>query len=263
MPTKLTQENLIKISQNHYLNTDNFNMKNCDHQMFWPVFDTGIYEVPNTKDFELPFIILSNHYTDEECNKFIDFYNNYKKENELISAAVGTSNVQDTSIRDAKNVFIENELQDFYYSKFEPIREIINTKYCTKLIDKPVLLYLGYEKDGHYIAHNDSCQNYPDGTFKYDYTDRKFTVLSILTNQVETEDELNNYDTHIGGSLEFTRIVSVVNSEEETIKYKLKKGDVLIFPSTPFYEHKVHKVLDGIRATMVQWWDAEILKKEK
>lgn len=259
MLKKLTQENLIKISQNHYLNTDTFNMKNCDHQMFWPVFDTGIYEVPNIKDFELPFILIKKHFNDEDCNKFIDFYNDYKKENELTNAAVGISNVQDTSIRDTKNVFIENELQDFYYSKFEPIRECINMKYCTKLIDKPVLLYLGYEKDGHYIAHNDSCQNYPGGTFKYDYDDRKFTVLSILTNQVQNEDELNNYDTHIGGSLEFTRIC---DNNYETIKYELKKGDVLIFPSTPFFEHKVHKVIDGIRATMVQWWDAEILKKE-
>ncbi len=263
MPKKLIQENLIKISKNHYLNMNNFNMKNCDHQMFWPVFDTGIYEMPDTskfKDLELPFIIIPKHFDDSDCNKFIDFYNIYKKENELTNALVGTNNTNDTNIRNAKNVFIENELEEFYYSKFDKIREIINTLYNTKLINKPVLLYLGYEKDGHYIAHNDSCQNFPDGTFKYDYTDRKFTVLSILTNQIDTTEELNNYDTHIGGSLEFTR---VVNDKEETIKYKLKKGDVLIFPSTPFFEHKVHKVIDGIRATMVQWWDAEILKKEK
>ena len=259
MPKKLIQENLIKISKNHYLNTDNFNMKNCDHQMFWPVFDTGIYEVPETKHFELPFFIIPNHFTDEECNKFIDFYNDYLKENELIEATVGTSNIHDTSVRNAKNLFIENELENFYYTKFEPIKELVKNKYNVTLINRPVLLYLGYKKDGHYIAHNDSCQNFPDGTFKYDYTDRKFTVLSILTNQIDNEDELNDYDTHIGGSLEFTRIC---DNNYETIKYELKKGDVLIFPSTPFFEHKVHKVLSGIRATMVQWWDVDILKKE-
>ena len=51
-------------------------------------------------------------------------------------------------------------------------------------------------------------------------------------------------DDYEGGDVEFSRY---------GLRFKAKKGDLLIFPSNFMYNHKVHPVTDGLRYVVVQW----------
>ncbi|MGC9350564.1 MAG: 2OG-Fe(II) oxygenase [Sulfurovum sp.] len=42
----------------------------------------------------------------------------------------------------------------------------------------------------------------------------------------------------------------------ETVKIKAEAGDMVIFPSNPYFSHEVLPVKEGYRLTLVQWHDA-------
>lgn len=84
--------------------------------------------------------------------------------------------------------------------------------------------YTQYKTNDFYDWHNDS------GNSKLQY--RKLSMVVGLT---------DDYD---GGDL-------ILFNSSKPIKYKLKKGDCILFPS--FILHKVSKVKKGIRKTLVMW----------
>ena len=63
-----------------------------------------------------------------------------------------------------------------------------------------------------------------------------------LTRRISMTYYLN--DEYEGGDVEFKR---------HGLRFKAKKGDLLIFPSNFMYNHQVHPVTDGLRYVVVQW----------
>jgi hypothetical protein len=63
-----------------------------------------------------------------------------------------------------------------------------------------------------------------------------------LTRRISMTYYLN--DEYEGGDVEFKR---------HGLRFKAKKGDLLIFPSNFMYHHQVYPVTDGLRYVVVQW----------
>ena len=56
-----------------------------------------------------------------------------------------------------------------------------------------------------------------------------------------------------GGELMFNYLYG---SEGEPVKIKPDAGDMIVFPSNPYFSHEVLPVHEGYRLTLVQWHDA-------
>lgn len=87
--------------------------------------------------------------------------------------------------------------------------------------------FLKYEKDGKYEIHKDSG----NGSL------RELTTI------------INLNDDYEGGEFVFYS----PNHKEVMAEYKLKKGSVLMFPSTFLYPHSVKPVTSGVRRSLVCW----------
>ena len=82
-----------------------------------------------------------------------------------------------------------------------------------------------YGNGGHYDWHADLGQG---------ISNRKLSIVL----------QLSNSDEYEGGDVEFKR---------HGLRFKAKKGDLLIFPSNFMYHHQVYPVTDGLRYVVVQW----------
>jgi PKHD-type hydroxylase len=89
--------------------------------------------------------------------------------------------------------------------------------------------YSEYKSGQHYNWHIDT-KPMSDGAF-----DRKITVICAM----------NSLDEYTGGQLEIKSL------ENEIIRPKLNKGDVIVFPS--FLLHRVTPVKSGVRYSATMW----------
>jgi SM-20-related protein len=56
-----------------------------------------------------------------------------------------------------------------------------------------------------------------------------------------------------GGELLFNYLY---DKEGSLVKIKPQAGDMVVFPSNPYFSHEVLPVKEGYRLTLVQWHDA-------
>ena len=92
-------------------------------------------------------------------------------------------------------------------------------------------LFVKYTEGMHYNWHSDApYMNRTDpGKSRSDFSTTLF---------------LNDPDEYEGGELTFF---------DSQLKYKLKKGDIMIFPSSFTYPHQVLPVLSGTRYSIITW----------
>lgn len=170
----------------------------------------------------------------ELCNSIL---NEYKNSNDWKDAGSANNNIMviDKKTRNCQSIITslpENLISNTIRSKLDD--EIFNiTAKCLKLyIEKfPTCKVsqdtgydlLKYEKGGFYIQHTDSFFQRP-----------REIACSLLLN-----------DDFEGGEFAF------FNRE---LKYKLNKGDVLMFPSNFMYPHEIMEVTEGTRYAIITWF---------
>ena len=83
---------------------------------------------------------------------------------------------------------------------------------------------LRYTKGQFYIQHVDNCKEYP----------RELSCSIILNDDYE------------GGEFSFFN---------NTEKYKLTKGSVIVFPSNFLFPHQILPVTEGVRYSIITWFN--------
>jgi SM-20-related protein len=115
---------------------------------------------------------------------------------------------------------------------------------------------LEYKKGFFYIKHADDSSEIIDKDqqtigFKLVAPQRKLTTVLFATSYATHMDEKTYCFS--GGELMFNYLYT---KEGETVKIKPEAGDMIIFPSNPYFSHEVLPVEEGYRLTLVQWHDA-------
>jgi predicted 2-oxoglutarate/Fe(II)-dependent dioxygenase YbiX len=82
---------------------------------------------------------------------------------------------------------------------------------------------------------------------------RKLTTVLFTTSHSKHIEDPYHFS---GGELLFNYLF---DKDGNTIKFEPKAGDMIIFPSNPYFSHEVLRVQQGYRLTLVQWHDAIIL----
>lgn len=144
----------------------------------------------------------------------------------------GNSNKPDKSFRDTdlihlpgKNELSDGVLLDFskdFYDNITPYLNYYSKKYSITVKSIENAQLLRYKEGQHFGEHFDKGRFIP-------------RVLS-LTYYLD--------DDYEGGEIEFLNF---------NLKIKSKKNQLLIFPSSSLYLHKVNPVISGLRHVIVQW----------
>lgn len=152
--------------------------------------------------------IVNNVLNEDECEYIKD-----KAKNKLANSTTGVEHTFDDNVRKSETAWLSNT---------DPvIRKIVER--CIKYTDRPFencenLQVIRYKEGGYYRPHHD--------IIKGEKNIRMYTFLIALNDEYE------------GGETEFPNLNK---------KYKLRKGDLLLFDTVDNYEFDTSKALHGGR----------------
>jgi len=176
--------------------------------------------------------VYENIIDDDLCDKLIKEFSN----DEWVNASIENEGRIDLSIRNCKSVYLSsNQSTD----KNKKTRKLLDEKMfeCASNVIKKYMdefprlniqsdtgyTVLKYEEGGFYIQHVDSYKQEP----------RTVSCSFILNDDYE------------GGEFAFF---------DRKIKYKLKKGSVLMFPSNFMFPHEITPIKKGTRYSVITWF---------
>ncbi len=177
-------------------------------------------------------VVIKNALTDPLCDAILqEFKDSYEWEDTVVGKGTvekNTRNCETVVISYPhiieKNKKIRLKLDKYIFASASKCIQEYNTKYphCNIEEDSGYEL-LKYSEGGFYIQHVDSFKARP----------RAVSCSFILNDDFE------------GGEFAFF---------DRELKYKLEKGDALMFPSNFMYPHEVMPVTQGTRYSIITWF---------
>jgi hypothetical protein len=161
-------------------------------------------------------------------------------------------------IRSSYNLNMEPEDMIMYYEKMKGIYPEIEDFFKVKIISDERISPLGYPIGGRFAFHSDNCIPRIDKDGKYagwtlTYQNRTLSSILFLTDGV---DKISGFNQCTGGELVFGFLLK---ENGQAFTMRSKKGLFVVFPSHPIFAHEVEPVNDGYRASIVNWYNCDIL----
>ncbi len=208
------------------------------------------------KDF--PYLIINDFFSSQLCKEIVDA----SKENEKVQVAQVKANsvngviVPKTNQKFRKTNILKwnDEFKGIYKKQFLHFQPMIEEYFNAPITYSTKVQMLQYKKGFFYIKHSDDSSELIDENkntvgFSVVAPRRKLTTVLFTT----TCDEHTNSQYHFsGGELVFNYLYDKDNNQ---IKFSPKAGDMIVFPSNPYFSHEVLTVKSGYRLSLVQWHD--------
>ncbi len=216
--------------------------------------------LPNQyKDY--PYLIIKNFFSQVACKRLVQLVqaDEETKRTAQVKTEVITGIVQADVVEEYRktNIYKLDALYTKYYDdQFIKYKSVIEEYFSVALTLSTDVQVLEYKEGFFYIKHADDSSeiiNKDKQTigFKLVAAQRKLsTVLFATSHKTNVQ---NGAQSFSGGELMFNYLY---NSEGESVKIKPEAGDMIIFPSNPYFSHEVLPVEEGYRLTLVQWHDA-------
>ena len=198
------------------------------------------HELPNLN----PPVLIKQYVTEEFCDRMVAIAKQAavnpsgvfgQDKSEMISNYFRTSNFcrMPIEVYDEMKRVLERMMAYFVNS---------DGHYASiKLCEGIQFLQYNEQRNGHFSAHTDNAYFDADGKFIYTSPKRTFTSVLYLNDDYE------------GGELILN---SVLDENDQPIRLKPKKGEVVIFPSDVRFMHEVTPVTKGERYSVVGWYNA-------
>jgi hypothetical protein len=162
--------------------------------------------------------------TDEECDFLVDTYNSHKSKTYLEQCANAFTGLEQTSSFLAQTLVEDSEACDLVHSK---VKQMVN--YFHDYIDDFKMFHVNRRLSLLY-PHKYRLLKYEEGSQIHPHTDYGEGIYGSCT--------INLNDDYEGGDFGFWG-----NKK----KFKLKKGEALIFPADFYWVHEVNKIEKGVR----------------
>ena len=226
------------------------------------LFDT--IEIPHAifaspyKDY--PYLIIKNFFTKEECKVLTrlvqgDSRSKQKAEvrKQLNSGGIGSDIVE--SYRKTNIGKLDTYYEKYYADQFNKHKAEIEAYFSIVMSLSTKVQVLEYREGFFYVKHADDSSELVNKAketvgFKVVAPQRKLSTVLFATSHVSHAEEESQCFS--GGELMFNYLF---DSKENPIKIKPEAGDMIVFPSNPYFSHEVLPVEDGYRLTLVQWHD--------
>ena len=227
-----------------------------------PLFETIEIDnklLPNQyKDY--PYLIIKNFFSKASCKKLVSLVQEDEetKRKAEVKKEIFTGIVQAGVVEEYRktNIYkLDTFYKNYYDEQFMKYKSVIEEYFNIALTLSTDVQVLEYKKGFFYVKHADDSSeiiNLDKETigFKLVAPQRKLSTVLFATSH-ETNVQ-NGAQSFSGGELMFNYLY---NSEGEPVKIKPEAGDMIIFPSNPYFSHEVLPVEEGYRLTLVQWHD--------
>jgi SM-20-related protein len=215
--------------------------------------------LPNQyKDY--PYLIIKNFFSKASCKKLVSLVQEDEetKRKAEVKKEIFTGIVQAGVVEEYRktNIYkLDSFYNNYYDEQFMKYKHVIEEYFNIALTLSTDVQVLEYKKGFFYVKHADDSSeiiNLDKETigFKLVAPQRKLSTVLFATSH-ETNVQ-NGAQSFSGGELMFNYLY---NSEGESVKIKPEAGDMIIFPSNPYFSHEVLPVEEGYRLTLVQWHD--------
>ncbi len=211
------------------------------------------------KDY--PYLIIKNFFSKEACEElaFLVQEDEKTKRKAKVKKEVITGIVQADIVEEYRktNIYkLDTFYQNYYDEQFIKYKPIIEEYFTVALTLSTNVQVLEYKKGFFYVKHADDSSEIIDKDeqtigFKVVAPQRKLSTVLFATSHVSNADE--RVQSFSGGELMFNYLY---DQGGEAVKIKPEAGDMIIFPSNPYFSHEVLPVEEGYRLTLVQWHDA-------
>ena len=218
---------------------------------FLTLFNIKTKFLPNPY-YDYPYLIIENFLDLNECkeiNTLIEKDLDYQKAQVKIKKEIVLSKTNE-EIRKT-NIYKLNEYYlKIYNTRFINYQHKIEDFFKMAITKSTKVQTLEYLKGSFYAIHSDDSsmlyKNEELVGFIPVTKERKLSTVLFTTSY----DKNTSNNSFLGGELVFNYLY---DENGENIKIKAKAGDMIIFPSNPFFTHEVLKVKEGRRISLVQW----------
>lgn len=209
---------------------------------------------------EYPYLIIKNFFSQEACDELASLVQADEKtkrkakvKTEVVSGIVQADIVEE--YRKTNIYKLDAFYQNHYNEQFSKYKPMIEEYFSIALTLATDVQVLEYKKGFFYIKHADDSSEIIDKDgqtigFKLVAPQRKLSTVLFATSHTSNKDD-KTY-SFSGGELMFNYLY---DQEGESVKIKPDAGDMIIFPSNPYFSHEVLPVKEGYRLTLVQWHD--------
>lgn len=230
-------------------------MKHISKQLF---YDENFFQgklpensqyLPNPK-YKYPFYIKENLIPPEDCDALA--HNALTNGNKKL-ATVGTDNSIIKNVRNTYFLLPDPEFRSMYMNAVNSVKSEVEEYFGMQLGETGETQTYGYPPGGHYILHaDDSVRQYNDaGEITHWKTTNPNRNLSTILYFTDSVDEITGKNQCVGGNLEFEYLK---DKYSESFLLEPKKGMYIVFPSNPYFSHRVHEVYEGQRIAIVNWY---------
>ena len=191
---------------------------------------------------DFPYMLIKGVLTPQECRAITSFVRDSKEHH---TASLRGGNVN-SHIRQTDIYTLPLEYTSLYETRFDLLRQRIETFFALSLTRSTPLQVLGYNEGAFYIKHADDSS---------ELRDREGHTVGYVSSAPERKlsTVLFANDAFEGGELLFNYLY---DAQGNLIKVQPKSGDMLVFLSNPYFAHEVLPVTKGFRLSLVQWHDA-------
>lgn len=217
--------------------------------------------LPNPyKDY--PFMIIKSFLSQDECKQITDATQNSNNYEDAMVKSMINDNVVNPTIKQnirKTNIHTLNEQhKKLYFDKFVSIQKSIEDFFAISLTLATTPQVLEYTKGSFYIKHSDDSNEQVDKQgntigFLPVAPQRKITTVLFTTSYSDTIADKYHFK---GGELLFNYLY---DKDGNMVTLRPEAGDIVIFPSNPYFCHEVLPVLDGYRLSIVQWHNAIVM----
>jgi SM-20-related protein len=237
---------LIQISEHIFLDKKTFEL------------DIATAYLPNPYK-PYPYLIIKNFLKPHELLLIVDsIYQDKNAEVAKVKSEVIHGVVEPKIIKKYRdtNIYAINEhLNEIYQHRFQEVQKEIESYFKVAITLSTSVQALEYTQGGYYVQHADDSNALVDKDknivgFTPVAPERKITTVLFATSYSQTQEKKYFFN---GGELVFNFLK---DKEGKQIEFKADAGDMIIFPSNPYFSHEVKKVKSGYRLTLVQWHNA-------
>lgn len=218
--------------------------------------------LPNCyKDY--PYLIIPNFISKHLSKKIVDhIQHNNNAEIAKIKKLNPYGIVEKTLKQNYRktNIYkLNEEFESLYFNRFNHFQPLMEEYFNISLTTSTDIQVLEYKEGFFYKKHSDDSSEIRDSFgntigFQNVAPQRKLTTVLFGSSCCDTLEGDDPYCFE-GGELCFNYLY---DKEGNNVTLKPKAGDMVVFPSNPYFSHEVLKVLKGYRLSLVQWHDAII-----
>lgn len=209
---------------------------------------------------DYPYLIIKNFFSKEACAELASLVQEdeetkrkAKVKTELFSGIVQADIVEE--YRKTNIYELDTFYHNYYDEQFGKYRLMIEEYFNVALTLATDVQVLEYKKGFFYVKHADDSSEIIDKDeqtigFKLVAPQRKLSTVLFATSHRSKDDEQGL--SFSGGELMFNYLY---DKGGKPVKIRPEAGDMIIFPSNPYFSHEVLPVDEGYRLTLVQWHD--------